>query len=180
MLSASAEGSAQQRELQRELRVRFGRSIDQVEQFLHTENDHGNFPHFNVRFTRRGETLVRVGQFKGTNPGVAYLRCAQKNPGCTLVGAWLGAEPGTKGGNQGRITYEPASTIKVLNASETGEEISRFEKRDRDATTSILQHQSHAAETDGKEPVPKHHARRRRWITGTFPAVDAALTNGES
>ena len=45
LLSASAKGSAQQRELQRELHVRFGQAIDQVEQFLHAENDHGNFSH---------------------------------------------------------------------------------------------------------------------------------------
>jgi hypothetical protein len=45
MLSASAEGSTRQRELQHELRIRFGQAIDQVEQFLHTGNDHGNFSH---------------------------------------------------------------------------------------------------------------------------------------
>jgi hypothetical protein len=139
------------------------------------------FHTFNVRFIRRGETQVRVGQFKGTNLGVAYLRCVQKNPGCTLVGAWLGAEPGVKGGNQGRITYGPASTIGIVTQPETEKEISCHKKQDPAAASRIPQSKpSHiAAETAGEKSVPQHYARRRRWITGTFPAVDAALTNGE-
>jgi predicted HAD superfamily Cof-like phosphohydrolase len=38
MLSASAEGSTQQRELQHELHAHFGQAIDRVEQFLHHEH----------------------------------------------------------------------------------------------------------------------------------------------
>jgi hypothetical protein len=138
------------------------------------------FHTYSVRFTRRGERQVRVGQFKGTNLGVAYLRCVLKNPGCTLVGAWLGAEPGAKGGNQGRITYPPASTIGIVTQPETGKEISCHKEQDPAATSWIPQPKpSHtAAETADEESVPQHHARRRHWITGTFPAV-LPHTNGE-
>jgi len=46
-------------------------------------------------------------------------------------------------------------------------------KRDRDATSSILQpNSSHiAAETVGEKAVLRKRARRRHEITGTFPAA---------
>jgi hypothetical protein len=134
---------------------------------------------YNIHFIHRGETHVRVGQFKGTNLGVAYLRCALKNPGCILVGAWLGAEPGAKGGHQGRITYGPASTIGIVTQPETEEEISCHKKTDGDATSPVPQ--SNPSQTAAKvagETVPERYAKRRRWITGTFPAVES-LFNGE-
>jgi hypothetical protein len=97
-----------------------------------------------------------------------------------LVGARLGAEPGAKGGNQGWITYGPASTIGIVTQPETEKEISCHKKQDPAATSRIPQPESQtAAETAGEKSVPQHHARRRRWITGIFPAV-LPHTNGES
>jgi hypothetical protein len=103
---------------------------------------------YNVRFTRRGETQVCVGQFKGTNPGVAYLRCVLKNPGCTLVGAEREGQLAKKGGNVCRLSYPPVSTAQIVaelipKAEQTPfgflKEISQNEKQNGDAASPTSQ-----------------------------------------
>jgi hypothetical protein len=115
-----------------------------------------------------GETWTR--EFKATNPGSAFAQCLQEFPGRIFLDSWHEAGLVMEGGEEYHLAIVPAFTISC------------HKKQNGDAASLISQPNpsQSAAKAAGRKAVPKHLARRRRLITGSFPAVDAALTNGES
>jgi hypothetical protein len=125
------------------------------------------FHTYNIRFIRRGETKTRVRQFQATNAGSAFSKCVRKYPGCRLLEAWREARLIRIGGDYCRLVYALASTARIVAEPAPKEEQILFsfleeislspKKRDRDATSSILQpNSSHIGE--------HYHDSINRWI----------------
>jgi hypothetical protein len=69
---------------------------------------------YSIRFTRNGEIETQVRLFQAGNPGHAFTKCVRRFPGCILLAAWCEGRLITEGGNIGRLSYAPPSTVRII------------------------------------------------------------------
>ena len=129
---------------------------------------------YRIELTRDGETWVR--EFKATNPGSAFAQCLLEFPGRIVLEGWRTARLITKGREIYRLVVAPASMVSnrsVTKPESSSQEISHDGKQDHDAASLVPQSNPPptAAGIAGEKSVPRHYAKRRHRITGTFPAV---------